>query len=321
MVEAYRGEDEENWDYSDLEAIYLATVGTWRIGFPVKKDRISSTHLPAKKKEALIALLDELERKTLAGAYAHSEHQEKMEMGMFGVAKASMKSISKPDVKRLINLFLDVLQATDERAVSLVAEAMNGGDIKDFKTGKLSTILFCLRPTVFPIINGNQGIGSSVFELLGIPIVDVASTAKYAGNTREIALFRDEHFAFKNYRVFDLAGFSLKKNEEATNNDRSYWLLIANTKIWKFSELEIGGEQSYSFKNDKGNWRQMPKNFKAAKPGDLFIGFEGKPVISFVAFGEISRILEGEEVFSSKKETSRTRCQRRSQSRTPSLPN
>ena len=91
-----------------------------------------------------------------------------------------------------------------------------------------------------------------------------------------------------------------------TYRDVNYWWLNAKPNVWSFSELDIGDEESYTTRNDDGNLRMVPQNFKDAKPGDLVIGYESFPVMKVVALCTVSQILEGEsereEVFFKKTE-------------------
>ena len=75
-----------------------------------------------------------------------------------------------------------------------------------------------------------------------------------------------------------------KKDAMGTN---SYWLLVANPKIWSFSEIDIGETQFYSIKNSNGNKRRIAANYEASKKGDKVVGYEATPVKSLVALLEI----------------------------------
>ena len=55
---------------------------------------------------------------------------------------------------------------------------------------------------------------------------------------------------------------------------RHYWWLTANPKIWSYSSLRVGEEQTYTLYNDNGNKRRIFQNFLDAKAGDLVIGYD-----------------------------------------------
>jgi hypothetical protein len=80
----------------------------------------------------------------------------------------------------------------------------------------------------------------------------------------------------------------------------NYWWLNANPKIWKLQELPIGGKETYSSHNDKGNKRKIYKWFQEVKPGDLVVGYVTAPQSEVVAICKITKGLHqsgnGEEI-------------------------
>ena len=78
---------------------------------------------------------------------------------------------------------------------------------------------------------------------------------------------------------------------------RRYWWLSASPKIWSFSDIEIGDEQSYTLYNEKGNPRRIQKNFLAAAPGDVIVGYEASPVKKVLAICEVSRPHDDERMY------------------------
>lgn len=88
----------------------------------------------------------------------------------------------------------------------------------------------------------------------------------------------------------------LKKEEE-----RNYWWLNANPKIWSLSEMIVGEVQNYTFYNENGHKRRIFQNFLDAKEGDLIIGYESHPVKQVVA---LARVVEnsGENLYFEKLE-------------------
>lgn len=70
----------------------------------------------------------------------------------------------------------------------------------------------------------------------------------------------------------------------------AYWWMNANPKIWDFGALPIGGKETYTSHNDKGNKRRIYQHFLAAKPGDIVLGYIGQPQKELVA---VCRITQG----------------------------
>lgn len=83
---------------------------------------------------------------------------------------------------------------------------------------------------------------------------------------------------------------------------RQYWWLTANPKIWSYSSLKVGEEQSYTLYNDNGNKRRVFQNFLDAKAGDLVIGYEANPVKKVVALAKITQENNGKDLYFEKTE-------------------
>ena len=88
----------------------------------------------------------------------------------------------------------------------------------------------------------------------------------------------------------------IKKIENAINGveekpfePSGYWWMCANPEIWHYNDISVGDEQNYTKKNEKGNKRQVIRNFDAAKPGDKIIGYEAYPDKKIFALCEITR--------------------------------
>ncbi len=87
-----------------------------------------------------------------------------------------------------------------------------------------------------------------------------------------------------------------------SESDVNYWWLNANPKIWSFSDIDVGEEQTYTMYNDNGNKRRIFQNFLDAKKGDLIIGYESNPVKQIVALCRIIKENDGENLFFEKVE-------------------
>lgn len=88
----------------------------------------------------------------------------------------------------------------------------------------------------------------------------------------------------------DWSAYDLKAKTQKTGSDeKSYWWLNASPKIWSFSDIEPGAEQTYTVLTENGTPRRIHSNFLAAKAGDVVIGYEATPTKKVVAICEISR--------------------------------
>lgn len=86
------------------------------------------------------------------------------------------------------------------------------------------------------------------------------------------------------------------------SEQKNYWWLTANPKIWSYSDIKVGEEQNYTLYNENGNKRRVFQNFLDAKQGDIVIGYEANPVKKIVAIAEITRENDGSNIGFMKKE-------------------
>lgn len=99
----------------------------------------------------------------------------------------------------------------------------------------------------------------------------------------------------------DLKNVDLYSTQE--EDERGYWWINANPKIWSFSNIAVGEVQDYTLYNENGNKRRIFQNFLDAKAGDLVIGYESNPVKQIVAIGRISAEQDGEKLCFEKTES------------------
>lgn len=102
--------------------------------------------------------------------------------------------------------------------------------------------------------------------------------------------------------IVDLSDVKLYASSTSSDNGSGYWWLNANPKIWSFSDIAVGGSQSYTLYNDNHNKRRIFQNFLDAKAGDSIIGYESNPVKQVVSIGKISAEQDGEKIYFEKVE-------------------
>ena len=100
----------------------------------------------------------------------------------------------------------------------------------------------------------------------------------------------------------DLSDVELHVAEATDEEEKGYWWLNANPKIWSFADVAIGDSQSYTLLNDNGNKRRIYQNFMAARAGDMVICYESNPVKQVVALGQIAAEQDGERIYFEKTE-------------------
>lgn len=267
-IKAYSSvEDYSILDYTDMDLIYLNAVSTLSDNCESKKERVrKNQHLPETQKQRLLNVIDDIWDKTILGKYSNSKNNDSNQdsFGMFGTAFKSFSQYATKDswtkqiqdyIKMLVKINSLQDQATDEVIFS-IAEGVVNRPTAGIQAGTVSIILHCLKPYTFPIINGNQKMGD-IFSELGISLKQKQLAETYIANCRNIKTFRDTHFSFKNYRVFDLVAREFKKSKHEKDEynyflTKEQWYEFLTEDREKYPEtflmlrkmLEMGGEAS-----------------------------------------------------------------------------
>ena len=132
------------------------------------------------------------------------------------------------------------------------------------------------------------------------PVLYVGKNAGANEQGSYIWKLRDELAQALNQVNLDHVELYASDNKNKSVN--GYWWLTANPKIWSFSDIKIGEEQSYTLYNENGNKRRVFQNFLDAKVGDIVIGYEANPVKKVVAIGRISQASDGSAIYIEKTE-------------------
>lgn len=82
--------------------------------------------------------------------------------------------------------------------------------------------------------------------------------------------------------------------EEA--DEKAYFWLNANAKIWNYMDYRIGETQTYTSKNLKGNKRRVYQHFLDANPGDVLVGYLTSPFRQIVAMLEVTKSLYQDDI-------------------------
>lgn len=199
-------------NYLDLNLVYLMTVGTWRHSVEKKKETISRCNLPEVEKAKLTNTLELIWRRALNNEYNRpAESDSDLKIGMFGTGFYSFQNkTDDQSVRDFIKMCVDIIDLDDtEQIFEIVDRILNKG-IKGMRTSSVSMILHCLKPMVFPILNGNFGV-NNIYENLGLKLRKVLNISYYIKNCKTIKSYRDKNYDFKNYKVFDAV--SLKVDE------------------------------------------------------------------------------------------------------------
>ena len=242
-IEAYsKVEDISVLDYTDMDLIYLMSIITLRDSCEAKKNRVrQNAHLPEEQKQHLLDVLDDIWNKAALGKYSNREvpndvkEKDSVYFGMFGTgfrtfSKYSSNEAWKKQIQTFIKMLIDIRALTDDESIFKIAEPIVNYPTAGIQAGAVSVMLHCLKPYTFPIINGNEKMGD-IFGELGIPLKQKHLAETYISNCRNIKIFRDTHFSFKNYRVFDLVA---RNKQEGDKNVEKYQTFLSKEQWIEF---------------------------------------------------------------------------------------
>lgn len=174
--------------------------------------------------------------------------------------------------------------------------AVKYGETKNFYlTGSTALAKRVVEKTGCPVLTDDKNENSKWWPVLYI--------GRYATKDEQgsyIWKLRDELSAALDKT--DLSGIELYVAAAPGEEDRGYWWLNANPKIWSYSDIAVGEVQSYTLYNENGNKRRIFQNFLDTKAGDMIIGYESNPVKQIVAIGRVSAEQDGEKLFFEKVE-------------------
>lgn len=157
----------------------------------------------------------------------------------------------------------------------------------------------------------NSEIGNGWYERSYRVIAESNDTSAYNGvkkwwtpneNSTCIKISEEEQPLFEELILIPYFKLTIDNLKNKENIQKNYWWLTANPKIWSYSNIKIGEEESYTLYNENGNKRRIFQNFLDAKPGDIVIGYEASPVKKIVAIAEITQLNDGKNLYFAKKE-------------------
>lgn len=225
-------------DYKDLNLVYLMTVGTWRHKVPAKKKTVDESHLPELSKNKLKTLLDTVWTRGNNKEYGNGEGA----FGMFGTGFYTFEG-KTDDVspRNFIQACVDILDIDDDEQIFDRMSKVLNESYRGMKAASASMVLHCLKPFTFPIFNSNMG-SDNIYVYLGISLDKKTEVYTYIKNCREVKKFRDENFTIKNYRIFDIAAWSLGGSTSKTDIDYIGVLdYLENNKDIPYSNPEATG--------------------------------------------------------------------------------
>lgn len=231
-IESLSKVEKYSLDIKDLNLLYGMALGTFTLGVSSKAERIYDSNLSDYEKDRLSKVLEKVEKKAKKGEYSNRIDGEDR-IGMFGSGFMSFREgkTTKEDVSKFINLCIDIKDMENEEDILKLAETTFKDGIGGFQAASASIILHCLKPTVFPVINGGVIDGITILEDEGVVLDRPNQLTTYMNNVRKIKKFRDDRCRFKNYRVLDMELWKLnelkKRNKKRENKVDKAWFVGA----------------------------------------------------------------------------------------------
>lgn len=147
----------------------------------------------------------------------------------------------------------------------------------------------------------NPEIGNGWYERPYKEMKTSADFSPYTGvkkwwtpNDNSTCIKVDDTALFESVILKPYFGMTLSELFGNADEPHGYWWLTASPKIWSYSDIGVGEEQSYTLVNENGNKRRIYQNFLDAKAGDIVIGYEANPVKKIVALARITKENDGE---------------------------
>jgi len=188
-------------DVRMLASMTLIPEGKGGIGWDTKIEQINKSNL--EDKDELINLINQIKSKVENGEYENDTY------GMFhGVL--IFKGMDNNGAKKFLELCVNINNLSNENEIFEISAKVLSGGIKGLGVANVSQILHCIKPHVFPILNGAMGNGTEIYDILGINLIEPLYDINYIDNSKIIKKARDERFSFvQNYRAFDLLNFQI----------------------------------------------------------------------------------------------------------------
>lgn len=270
-VESLSKVEKDILDINDLNLLYAMTLGTWKLSVSAKSERIYNSNLSSDEKDRLNIVLEKVENKAKAGEYSN-RIDGKDTIGMFGTGFYVFDGKTTiEDASKFISLCVDIKDMLNEEDILKLVENTFKDGLSGIQAASASIILHCLKPTVFPVINGGVIDGIAILEDEGVVLDRPNRLTTYIDNVRKIKKFRDDKCRFKNYRVLDIelwrcANLRDSNNHSVNNLKQNVYI---NKKENLNDLLKIPEDELMNYKI-KLNIR----NLEGTEPMDVMIGDE-----------------------------------------------
>ena len=198
-------------NYTDLELLYYLSLGIWSTEKKERKLHIQKSHLLHNDKLQLENKLDKIWTKAARTLFTHAAGKQETEFLTAHVLFKEQPFAKNPEaIQSFFKMCINLSELENDLALLDTAQKMINSQVKS--TGlpvfAVSRILHCLKPFTFPIL-GESDKESQIFRTIGVELKDPDDISQYINNCREIMLFRDDNFKFRNMRLFDVMSWEI----------------------------------------------------------------------------------------------------------------
>lgn len=208
--------NKQQWNKeADLNFLFKTTQLTMKKN--IRIEHIDKSNLEPTQKSELKDYFDKICK----------EDNESQEMGLFVNSIKTLRCCDNKFSQNFILGCIDIINESDKkktfnRIEEILKTHINPRTNNSYKyAGYISQILHCIKPTLFPIVNANEGAGN-IFMLLDSDISNITSSEEYIKNCIKINDLRNElnqklnndgYSKYTNYRIFDLLAREIGKGD------------------------------------------------------------------------------------------------------------
>lgn len=200
------------FDYTDLDLLYLLSLGIWNLETDERNARVQNSHLFHNDKFRLNTILDRISSLNKKNMFAHIFKYDEIDfITNFTSYKKEKIAGNSSAIQSFIQLCIDLSELNKDEEIYKTASAVLDDTIQasGLPLDAVSRILHCILPFTFPIL-GAADDDAEIFEDLELNLQNKNDISYYVENSRKIKSFRDAKCKFKNMKNFYITSRELK---------------------------------------------------------------------------------------------------------------
>lgn len=239
-----------------------------------------------------------------------------------------IKLLAKQDANRVRNLFRDLFDESNDviqrilnfaDGIDLMYSDVNWQNNHYQNLTAITTYLWLRYPDKYYIYKTSEV--KSALESLGYAQKIISAKKHYSNNlkiffdvydeisnmlseddeikTKISSKITNDYYLDPNCKTLaiDFCRFIYVANKKPNQKVKNYWWLVANPKIWKFADSEVGFEQTYSLYTENGHKRHIFENFINTQEGDSIVVYESTPTLKVVGLAKISNDCDDDNIY------------------------